>query len=125
MKGNDVGGMKWMRGKPYYRAKLSTGERPAVALTVDPTNGHDAERRAAIIVDVLQRLRHAGRIEYEKHWLRKIARASTPTEVDGYVIAVEAICAGTTLNKPKLTGALELREFGQMWTSDELARLVP
>jgi len=125
MNDDTVGGIKWMRGKPYYRATLSTGARPAVLLAVDPADVNQATARAATITKVLTSLRDAGRVEYENHWLKKIARASDLAEVEGYVIAVEAICTGTLRKKSKLTGALPFQEFGEMWTEGELARMFP
>ena len=116
MNETNAGGVRWIRGKPYYRAQLLTGKRPAVALAVDADDKDAADERARLIGEVIAQLRNAGRPEYEEHWLRKIAGATHADELDGYLIAARAICAGTTLKKPKLTGAMTFREFGEMWT---------
>jgi integrase len=117
--------VRWIRGKPYFRARLSNGERPAILLAVRPADSVALAERVKTIGDMLGQLRDAGRPEYEEHWVRKMARASTPEEIEGFLIAVKAICSGTTRKKPLLSGALPLQEFGELWTTGELARMYP
>ncbi len=125
MNDDAVDGVKWMRGKPYYRARLSTGDRPAVLLAVDPADARAVVERATTITRMMQRLREAGRNEFEGHCLRKIAGAPTPAELEGHIAAYEAICAGVIRKKPRLTGAMPFQDFGEIWTSGELARMFP
>src|SRR5450432_3631432 len=100
MRTKSVDHLRYLRGVPYYRAVLTTGTRPAIELNVAPGDETAAVARANIIDRMLNQLREAGRPQFEEHWLKKMANASAPEEVEGYELAVKAICAGIVKEKP-------------------------
>src|SRR5258707_640085 len=78
-------GVRWIRGKPYFRARLTNGERPAVLLAVRPPDPIALAERVKTIGDVLDQLRDAGRVPVSAFMLehgQEILRRVPPEKSD-------------------------------------------
>ena len=110
---------KWWSGKPYVRPRLGPKKRPLLALP--PSLSHAAaDERARVVIAIVAKLKLAGRMNVAEELARKAASATTSTELRGVEIAVDAICRRGVVDRPKLSGAMTFKEFGESWTKGAL-----
>jgi integrase len=116
---NSAGKAVWWSGKPYVRPRLGTKRRPLLALPTDLS--HDAaDERAHVVLAIIARLKAAGRMRVAEELAKKAASATNVTELKGVMIAVDAICRGAVVDRPKLSGAMTFQDFAENWTSGKL-----
>lgn len=113
------------RGRWYSRLGLGrAGARQAFQLATCATEA-DAQARHAVLVDVRDRLRSAGRLDIAPKLLEELAAARPGKSLAAVVKAVDLICRGESAPRPAMPASPTVEEVGRRWTSGELARTYP
>lgn len=117
-----VGSAYFKHGKWYARVTLGNGERPSFML---PTCADEmaARSKAALLSDLVEKLRAAGQLEYARPIITRAAEREGKA-LDEVLRAVELIVTGKTI--PKRNGHMPtVAELGKRWIRGELARDFP
>lgn len=117
-----VGNAYWKHGKWYARVTLGEGERPSIML---PTcaNEESARARAALLSELVEKLRGARQLEHARALL-ELAAVRDGKALEEVQRAVELIVAGKVITKQG--GRIPtVAELAKRWTSGDLARAYP
>lgn len=112
------------RGSWYLKITLSTGRRTFKLETC--RSKKDAEIRRSVIVEVVSDLREDGKEVLAERFCQQAA-AAADAELGDLIQLVKGVLAGTEVavtprSKRTPTKTTTIREFGDLWTSNELAR---
>ena len=118
------GKARWDSGRAYVRPRGMDGKRLMIRLA-DGLSPAAADARAQLVMDIVARLRDAGRMKVAEELALRAAEATDDEALRGVQTAVDAICHGATVTRTKFTGTMTFKQFAQGWTLGDLHREYP
>lgn len=108
-------------GRWFARITLTdSSDRPAIVLPTCQTKS-EADARGAILSEIADKLRKAGRLDVTRTYLDAAASAADAKALDQVLRNVDLVCLGRAPNAAMPT----IRELGEAWSRGDLARDYP
>ena len=108
------------RGVWYAAITMAHRKRESFALPTCTTK-EQADARADIVNDVVQRLRGAGHAALTQQFAQEAAERPGGKDLARLVNTVNALCCGTLVPADTLLDTATIRDVGEAWTSGKLA----
>ena len=122
-------GSVYVAGGAFYLS-ITLDRRRHFPLTTCPSI-EEAEVRRSVVADIAQKLKRAGKVGLAEPICRQAAAADATTLagilrlVDGVVKGTERALPPQTTSNPVPSSKMTVREFGEIWTANELAQRHP
>jgi integrase len=107
-------------GKFYARVNMPDGARPRELLPWCKTQDA-AERRAALIGEIVKTMLQHGRVDIVRKTAKEVATAPTDKAAEAFRVAVEKLCTGSAVQRLDLHKSSLFSELAESWTSGALS----